>query len=173
MNIIKNVAVAVAASIALSAASLSAYAQDKGVIGISLPDKTESRWITDGKSMVDALKAHGYSADLQYANYDVPTQVNQVENMLAKGVKALVIAPIDGKTFSDALALAQKKGIKVISYDRLISQTKNVDYYATFDTYGVAVLQGQSIVTAWQKAGSRTPFNIQVIGGRSDETIAP
>src|SRR5882757_1144620 len=111
MNIIKKVAVAVTASIALSAVSLSAHAQDKGVIGISLPDKTESRWITDGKSMVDALKAKGYSADLQYANYDVPTQVNQVENMLAKGVKALVIAPIDGKTFSDALALAQKKGI--------------------------------------------------------------
>ena len=172
MNIIKNVAVAVAASIALSAVSLSAYAQDKGVIGISLPDKTESRWITDGKSMVDALKAKGYSADLQYANYDVPTQVNQVENMLAKGVKALVIAPIDGKTFSDTLALAQQKGIKVISYDRLISQTKNVDYYATFDNYGVGVLQAQSIVATWQKKGSKTPFNVEVFGGSSDDNNA-
>jgi putative multiple sugar transport system substrate-binding protein len=65
MNMIKNVAVALAASITLSAVSVCAYAQDKGVIGISLPDKTESRWITDGKSMVDALKAKGYSSDLQ------------------------------------------------------------------------------------------------------------
>ncbi|MFP3569077.1 multiple monosaccharide ABC transporter substrate-binding protein [Paraburkholderia sp. SIMBA_030] len=172
MSIVKNVAVAMAASIALSAASVPAYAQEKGVIGISLPDKTESRWITDGKSMVDALKAKGYSADLQYANYDVPTQVNQVENMLAKGVKALVIAPIDGKTFSDALALAQKNHIKVISYDRLISQTRDVDYYATFDNYGVGVLQGQSIVAAWQKKGSKTPYNIEVFGGSSDDNNA-
>ena len=172
MKILKSVAVILAASAAFSAMSGAAFAQDKGVIGISLPDKTESRWITDGKSMVDALKAKGYSADLQYANYDVPTQVNQVENMLAKGVKALVIAPIDGKTFSDALALAQKKGIKVISYDRLISQTKDVDYYATFDNYGVGVLQGQSIVSAWQKAGSKTPFNIEVFGGSSDDNNA-
>ena len=172
MNMVKNVALAVSVALGFAAASASTYAQDKGVIGISLPDKTESRWITDGKSMVDALKAKGYSADLQYANYDVPTQVNQVENMLAKGVKALVIAPIDGKTFSDALALAQKNHIKVISYDRLISQTKDVDYYATFDNYGVGVLQGQSIVTAWQKKGSKTPFNIEVFGGSSDDNNA-
>ncbi|MDR5823590.1 multiple monosaccharide ABC transporter substrate-binding protein [Caballeronia sp. LZ043] len=172
MKIFKHVAVTLAASAAFAAMSSVVYAQDKGVVGISLPDKTESRWITDGKSMVDALKAKGYSADLQYANYDVPTQVNQVENMLAKGVKALVIAPIDGKTFSDALALAQKKGIKIISYDRLISQTKDVDYYATFDNYGVGVLQGQSIVSAWQKAGSKTPFNIEIFGGSSDDNNA-
>src|SRR5260370_8754955 len=172
MKILNRFAVILAASAAFSARSGAAFAQDKGVVGLSLPDKTESRWVTDGKSMVDALKAKGYSSDLQYANYEVPTQVNQVENMLAKGVKALVIAPIDGKTFSEALALAQKKGIKVISYDRLISQTKNVDYYATFDNYGVGVLQGQSIVSAWQKAGSKTPFNIEVFGGSSDDNNA-
>jgi putative multiple sugar transport system substrate-binding protein len=172
MKVLKSVVVILLASAAFAATSSAAFAQDKGVVGISLPDKTESRWITDGKSMVDALKAKGYSSDLQYANYDVPTQVNQVENMLAKGVKALVIAPIDGKTFSDALALAHKKGIKVISYDRLISQTKDVDYYATFDNYGVGVLQAQSIVSAWQKAGSKTPFNIEVFGGSSDDNNA-
>lgn len=172
MKILKSVAVILAVSAAFAATTGAAFAEDKGVVGISLPDKTESRWITDGKSMVDALKAKGYSSDLQYANYDVPTQVNQVENMLAKGVKALVIAPIDGKTFSDALALAQKKGIKVISYDRLISQTKDVNYYATFDNYGVGVLQAQSIVSAWQKAGSKTPFNIEVFGGSSDDNNA-
>ena len=172
MKILKSVAVILAASAAFAATSGAAWAEDKGVVGISLPDKTESRWITDGKSMVDALKAKGYEADLQYANYDVPTQVNQVENMLAKGVKALVIAPIDGKTLSDALALAQKKGVKVISYDRLLSQSKDVDYYATFDNYNVGVLQAQSIVTSWQKAGSKTPFNIELFGGSSDDNNA-
>jgi len=86
MSTIKRVVIAVTFSIGFAAVSASSYAEDKGVIGISLPDKTESRWLTDGKSMVDALKAKGYTADLQYANYDVPTQVNQVENMRAKGV---------------------------------------------------------------------------------------
>src|ERR1700748_1519526 len=126
MKIMKSVSIILAASAAVSAMSGAAFAQDKGVVGISLPDKTESRWITDGKSLVDALKAKGYTADLQFANYDVPTQVNQVENMVTKGVKALIIAPIDGKTFSDILKVAAERHIKIISYDRLISQTKNV-----------------------------------------------
>jgi putative multiple sugar transport system substrate-binding protein len=172
MNMLKNVAITLVASTAFSVISVSAYAQDKGVVGVSLPSKTESRWITDGKSIVDALKAKGYAVDIQYANYDVPTQVNQVENMLAKGVKALLIAPIDGKTFSDTLAHAQKSQVKVISYDRLISQTKDVDYYATFDNYNVGVLQGQSIVDVWQKNGSKTPFNIEIFGGSSDDNNA-
>ncbi len=172
MNVLKTLVAAASLTLSVASVSVTAYAQDKGVVGISLPDKTESRWITDGKSMVDALKQKGYAADLQYANYDVPTQVNQVENMMAKGVKALVIAPIDGKTFSDILALARQRHIKVISYDRLISQTKDVDFYATFDNYGVGVLQAQSIVATWQKKGSKTPFNLEVFGGSSDDNNA-
>lgn len=172
MNVLKTLVAAISVTVGIASFSASTYAQEKGVIGISLPDKTESRWITDGKSMVDALKAKGYATNLQYANYDVPTQVNQVEDMMAKGVKALVIAPIDGKTFSDILAQAHKRNIKVISYDRLLSQTKDVDYYATFDNYGVGVLQAQSIVTAWQKEGSKVPFDIEIFGGSSDDNNA-
>jgi putative multiple sugar transport system substrate-binding protein len=99
--------------------------------------------------------------------------------MLAKGVKALVIAPIDGKTFSDALALAQKKGIKVISYDRLISQTKNVDYYATFDNYKVGVQQATSLLVGLglKKADgsdgtAKGPFNIELFAGSPDDNNA-
>ena len=172
MRITKQLLVATAAAAMLFATAMSAHAEDKGTVGVSLPDKTESRWITDGNSLVDALKAKGYTADLQFANYDVPTQVNQVENMVTKGVKALIIAPIDGKTFSDILKVAAERHIKIISYDRLISQTKNVDYYTTFDNYQVGVLQAQSIVTAWQKAGSKAPFNIEVFGGSTDDNNA-
>ena len=55
----------------------------------------------------------------------------------------LVIAAIDGTTLSNALEKAADKGIKVIAYDRLIRDSKNVDYYATFDNFQVGVLQAQ------------------------------
>ncbi|WP_290872233.1 multiple monosaccharide ABC transporter substrate-binding protein [Aquabacterium sp.] len=169
---LRKMAVAAAVTSVMALTMGSAWAQSKGVVGISLPNKTESRWINDGNSLVAALKEKGYTVDLQYANYDVPTQVNQVENMMTKGVKALLIAPIDGKTFSDTLAQAAKRGIKVISYDRLISQTKNVDYYVTFDNYQVGVLQGQSIVSNWQKRGSKSPINLEIFGGSTDDNNA-
>ena len=122
-----------------------ALAQDKGTIGVSMPTKSSARWISDGDSMVKVLKEKGYKTDLQYAEDDIPNQLAQVENMITKGVKVLIIAAIDGTTLSDALQKAADKGVKVIAYDRLIKGSKNVDYYATFDNFQVGVLQAQSI----------------------------
>src|SRR5262249_21261626 len=96
-----------------------AVAQDKGSIGIAMPTKSSARWIDDGNNMVKALKEKGYRADLQYAEDDIPNQLSQVENMVTKGVKALVIAAIDGTTLSDVLKQAKAKGVTVIAYDRL------------------------------------------------------
>ena len=63
-------------------------------------------------------------------------------------VVVLVIAAIDGTTLSDVLKQAKAKGITVIAYDRLIRDTPNVDFYATFDNFQVGVLQAQSIEQA-------------------------
>jgi putative multiple sugar transport system substrate-binding protein len=172
MHFIQRTALAAAVTLALAGASPLAAAQDKGTIGIALPNKTESRWLSDGQNMVAALKAKGYAANLQYADYDVPSQVSQIENMITKGVKALIIAPVDGKTLSDVLQNASARGIKIISYDRLITQTDKVDYYATFDNAQVGVLQAQSIVNAYQKSGSKTPWNIEVFAGSIDDNNA-
>ena len=119
-----------------------AMAADKGLIGISMPNKTSTRWISDGETMAKLVTDLGYTADLQYADDDIPNQLAQIENMVTKGVKALVIASIDGTTLSDTLQKAHDAGIKIFAYDRLISKTANVDYYTTFDNFGVGVLQG-------------------------------
>lgn len=159
-------------ALAVAAAIPLAQAQDKGTIGIALPNKTEARWISDGQNIVAALKAKGFATNLQYADYDVPQQVSQIENMITKGVKVLIIAPVDGKTLSDVLQNASARGIKIISYDRLITQSAKVDYYATFDNAQVGVLQAQSIVGAYQKAAPKTPWNIEVFAGSIDDNNA-
>jgi putative multiple sugar transport system substrate-binding protein len=141
MNL-KTLAAAVAVGL-LSGGSV-AYAQDKGTIGIAMPTKSSARWIADGDNIVKTLQAKGYKTDLQYADNDIPNQLAQVENMITKGDKVLVIAAIDGTTLSDALQKAADAGIKVISYDRLIVGSPNVDYYATFDNFKVGVLQANA-----------------------------
>jgi len=103
-------------------------------VGIAMPTKTTARWVFDGNSMVEQLKKAGYKTDLQYANGDIPTQLSQVENMITKGDQVLVIAAIDGTSLSSVLEDAQAAGVKVIAYDRLIKNSANVDYYATFDS---------------------------------------
>ena len=137
-----------------------------------MPTKSSARWISDGDSMVKVLKEKGYKADLQYAEDDIPNQLAQVENMITKRVKVLVIAAIDGTTLSDALQKAADKGIKVIAYDRLIRGSKNVDYYATFDNFQVGVLQAQSIVDKLKLKEGKGPFNIELFGGSPDDNNA-
>ena len=154
-------------------AAAPAMAEDKGTIGISMPTKTSARWIADGDNMVKVLEAKGYKADLQYADNDIPNQLAQIENMITKKVKALVIAAIDGTTLSAALQKAADAGIKVISYDRLIVGSGNVDYYATFDNFQVGVLQAGTIVKGLGlDAGKKGPFNIELFGGSPDDTNA-
>src|SRR5262245_56167388 len=110
------------------ALSSQAIAQDKGTIGISMPTKSSARWIADGDNMVKVFTELGYGTDLQYAEDDIPNQLAQIENMVTKGVKVLVIAAIDGTTLSAILQQAHDSGVKVIAYDRLIRDSGNVDY---------------------------------------------
>ena len=160
------------AAVMAAASVTGAFAQGKGTVGIAMPTKASARWIDDGNNIVKVLKQRGYGTDLQYAEDDIPNQLSQVENMLTKGAKVLVIAAIDGTTLSDVLKQAKAKGITVIAYDRLIRDTPNVDYYATFDNFQVGALQAQSIEQALGLKDGKGPFNIELFGGSPDDNNA-
>ena len=157
---------------AMGLVPLFAQAQGKGMVGVSMPTKSSARWIDDGNNMVKYLKEAGYAAELQYADDDIPNQLAQIENLVTKGAKVLVIAAIDGSTLSDVLQKAADKGVKVISYDRLITKTPNVDYYATFNNFEVGVLQAGTLVDALKLKEGKGPFNIELFGGSPDDNNA-
>jgi putative multiple sugar transport system substrate-binding protein len=149
------------------------FAQDKGTVGIAMPTKSSARWISDGNAMVEQFTAAGYGTDLQYAEDDIPNQLAQIENMITKGVKVLVIAAIDGTTLSNALDNAAASGIKVIAYDRLIRDSGSVDYYATFDNFKVGVQQASSLVEGLKERFPDTkPWNVELFGGSPDDNNA-
>jgi putative multiple sugar transport system substrate-binding protein len=143
-----------------------------GLVGIAMPSRSSDRWIAEGDNLVRSLTALGYTTDLQYAEDDTTTQVSQVESMIGKGAKVLVIAAVDGTTFTDVLQKAADAGIKVLAYDRLIRNSPNVDYYTTFDSSKVGVLQAGSIVDALDLNNGAGPFNIELFGGSPEDTNA-
>ena len=110
-------------------------ADEVKLVGISMPTKSSSRWISDGENMVKVFEAAGYDTDLQFAEDDIPTQLTQIESMVANGADVLVIAAIDGATLTDVLQKAHDAGILVMAYDRLLVNTENVEYYSTFDNF--------------------------------------
>ena len=145
---------------------------DGKTIGILMPTKSSERWIKDGDDMVKGLKDLGYSTDLQYAEDVVETQVSQAENLITKGVSALVIANIDGESLTDVCQKAKDAGIPVIAYDRLIKNTPNVDYYISFDNTLVGVLIGQYIEKSLDLKNASKSFNIELFAGSPDDNNA-
>ncbi len=149
-----------------------AKANNDKLVGVAMPTKSSQRWIQDGDNMKKQLEAKGYKVDLQYGEDNVDNQVAQIENMISKGCKVLVIASIDGEALTDVLQKAADAKIKVIAYDRLIKNTENVSYYATFDNFKVGVLQAQSIVKGLDLENQAGPFNIELFGGSPDDNNA-
>lgn len=149
------------------------------LVGVTMPTKQSERWVDDGNNVKSQLEAAGYTVDLQYAENDIPTQVNQIENQITNGAKLLIIASIDGTALTTQLQEAADKGIKVIAYDRLIRNSPNVDYYATFDNYKVGVEQAKSLLTGLgllnadgSKGSAAGPFNIELFAGSPDDNNA-
>jgi len=161
-------ALALAIALPLSAAP----AGKLGKVGIAMPTKSLQRWNQDGEYLKTKLEALGYKVDLQYANNQVATQVSQLENMITGGCGTLVIASIDGTALKGVLAEAAKAKVKVIAYDRLIKDSPNVDYYATFDNYLVGKIQGDFIVEKLGLAQGKGPYNLEVFGGSPDDNNA-
>ena len=151
-----------------SAAPASAPAADN-LVGVAMPTKDLQRWNQDGEYMKEKLEAAGYSVDLQFGANDVQTQVSQLENMIANGCKALVIASIDGSSLGTVLAQAKEKNIPVIAYDRLIMDSDAVSYYATFDNWLVGTTQGEFIEEALGLKDGKGPYNIEFITGSPDD----
>jgi putative multiple sugar transport system substrate-binding protein len=142
---------------------------DKGTVGIAMPTKSSERWVKDGANMVAQFKAMGYDTDLQYAEDVVETQVSQIENMITKGAKALVVAAVDGSALTDVLQEAADQKIPVIAYDRLLMKTPNVAYYATFDNFQVGVQQAGYIEDKLGLKDGKGPFNIELFAGSPDD----
>jgi putative multiple sugar transport system substrate-binding protein len=172
----KFIATVVGAALALSLAACGdsddgAATGKAGTVGVAMPTKSSERWIADGNNIKKQLEAAGYKVDLQYAEDDIPTQVSQVENMVTKGVDVLVIAAIDGTALGDVLDQAEDSDVPIIAYDRLIRESKAVDYYTTFDNFKVGVLQAQSLVDGLKTRGEG-PYNVELFAGSPDDNNA-
>lgn len=117
---------------------------DKIVIGLSLPTQREERWVRDKETMEKYAEEKGVELKIQISDTDVAQQAAQVENLISQGIDVLILAPHDAAASAQSVEKAHEAGIKVISYDRLITNC-DVDVYMSFDNVKVGELQGKYI----------------------------
>ncbi|RKW69490.1 substrate-binding domain-containing protein [Galactobacter caseinivorans] len=139
-------------------------------IGISLPAKTSENWVLAENLFNKDLSAAGFKPSVQFAgDGGAPTQQQQIDAMITSGVKVLVIGAVDGKQLGTQLANAKAQGVTVIAYDRLLQNSKNVDYYIAYDNEKVGELQGQALLDGLKDRKGKGPYNVELIAGSADD----
>lgn len=125
---------------------LAACGAEKVEIGIVLPTKDETRWVQDEERFLAAIKDSKYKTEVLFSQGSSAKEKENVEALINKGIKVLIICPFDGDAAGAAVQAAKNAGVTVISYDRLITSTEAVDYYVTFDSFSVGAAQAQYLV---------------------------
>ena len=162
------------AALALAIASSGALAQT--VVGVSWSNFQEERWKTDEaaiKAQLEKLGAKYISAD---AGGSPEKQLADIDGLIAKGAKALIILAMDKDAILPALAKAKAKNIPVVAYDRLI-EAPGV-FYITFDNKEVGRMQARAVFAVKPKGnyvmikGSPTDPNADFLRAGQQEVIA-
>jgi putative multiple sugar transport system substrate-binding protein len=143
------------------------------IIGLAMPETHVQRWIKDGNGLKAAVEKLGYRGEVQWANADQALQNQQIQSFLTQGAKALIIGQINDGVVS-AVAAAKKDKVVVVAYDRLIPNTKDYDYFITFNNKKVGTLQGQAIANALNLNAATTaaPKYITLFAGSSTDDNA-
>src|SRR3984893_3166682 len=138
-------------------------------IALLLPEATTARYDTKDMPYFKAKLAELCSnCTLIYSNakQDAPTQQTQAEAAITNGANVIVLDPVDGAAAAAIVAKAKAANIPVISYDRLILNTADLNYYLSFDNAAVGALQGNALLTAM---GAKTnPQIVQINGDPAD-----
>jgi D-xylose transport system substrate-binding protein len=115
------------------------------LIGLSLDTLKEARWQGDRDLFVARCRELGATVLVQSANSEDTRQMQDVEALISRGVKALVIVAHDSKTMAKAVEVAHKSNIPVIAYDRIIRDV-DIDLYVSFDNVHIGEQQAQYLV---------------------------
>jgi putative multiple sugar transport system substrate-binding protein len=137
-------------------------------VGIVLPTKDEERWLQDQARFQDALKTAGVSAQVLFSEKDSAKEKANVETLITRGIKVLVLCPVDSASAAASADAAKKAGVKVVAYDRLITGTANVDFYVTFDSFNVGAAWGTYLVGQAKGKG----LNLYLYAGAASDNNA-
>ncbi len=140
-------------------------------IAFLLPDKDTARYDQKDNPLFTAkFKQLCPNVDIVYTNSDnkSDTQLANAEAAFAQNPKVMVLDPVDADAAGKIVTEAQGKGIKVISYDRLVKGGVKPDYYVEFDSNLVGKLQGQSLLDKLKADGHATPNILMINGAPTD-----
>lgn len=147
-------------------------------IGFSLGTLKEERWFKDRDILMSKVQALGAEIYVHNANNDDLDQIKQVQSLIDEGIDVLILVPNDMTRAAQAVQLAKKSGVKVISYDRLVMD-EHIDLYISFDNEKVGSLMAEALIKEQPTGnyliinGAPTDYNTSMIKTGYDKILQP
>jgi D-xylose transport system substrate-binding protein len=132
------------------------------LIGFSQDSLVVERWRRDVDIFTRSARELGADVLLRVADQDHAVQERQIRELIDAGIQVLVVVPNDADRLSSVISEARGRGIRVLSYDRLVRNAR-VDLYVSFDNEKVGTLMAQSVAQAVPSGGY-----VVINGARSD-----
>ena len=142
-----------------------------GKIALLLPESQTARYESADRPLFEAkFKELCPSVEIVYSNANqvATDQQQQAEAAITKGVKVMVLDPVDGDSAGVIVKNAKAKNIPVISYDRLIKGGSSPDYYISFDNQRVGQLQAEALLKKLVADGKAKPKITMINGSPTD-----
>lgn len=135
-------------------------------IGVSMPAKHLERWNHDGAMLKKLLEKEGFDVELLFADNNALQQNNDIQNLVANGADLLLIAAVDADSLSFQIDEAVKKGVKVIAYNRPISNTAGISYLVTEDCFSCGAEMGKFLEKSLNLTNNdNKTYNMEILGG--------
>ncbi|MEJ8854966.1 D-xylose ABC transporter substrate-binding protein [Variovorax robiniae] len=160
-------------AVALGLAAFGACAQT--VVGVSWSNFQEERWKTDEAAIKAELEKHGAKYISADAGGSPEKQLGDIEGLMAKGAKALIVLAMDKDAILPAVTKAVRQKVPVVAYDRLI-EAPGV-FYITFDNVEVGRMQAREVFKLAPKGnyvfikGSPTDPNANFLRAGAQEVV--
>lgn len=138
-------------------------------IGVSLPQKTSQNWVEAEDIFRSDCEQMDLDCSVQFSNGGVSDQQSSISSLIQDGVRVLVIGAVDGSQLGTQLRQAKAAGITVIAYDRMLTNTADVDYYVAYDSHDVGELQGKSLIGGMTKLKGEGPWHVEFFAGSPDD----
>lgn len=144
-----------------------AKVEEKMQIGICFDSFVIERWQRDRDVFVSTAQELGAEVDVQNASGSAEKQKEQIQYFIDQKVDVIVVIPTDAEKISGVVKEARKEGIKVIAYDRILTDA-GADLYISFDNEQVGKLMAEGLAKKLPKGAEI----IMMCGPKTDSNVA-
>jgi putative multiple sugar transport system substrate-binding protein len=140
-------------------------------VAVLFPGETDDAWGASADVVRQELADDGYAVEVRLAGDDIPTQLEQLHEVLDAAPIAVVIAPVDATAIAAVLDEEAPPDVAVIAYDDLVLDSARLDYFASFDHRAAGRMQAQALVDALGLSGhlDGPALSVELLAGSGDD----